>query len=109
VRAREWAPPLVRARTSRTTLERREMYAILDPEEVEARAKGRGLNRRALAEEAGISMDTMRRIERGEKVTFYTARKVAGVFGVHSREIAEPALSERLRAALARRPGEFAE
>ena len=53
------------------------MYAILSPEKVRELREERGLDRAALAEVAGVSMDTMRRIEHAERVTFYTSRKVA--------------------------------
>jgi len=54
------------------------MYVILSPEKVRELREECGLERRALAEAAGVSMDTIRRIE-GAKgpVTFYTSRKIA--------------------------------
>jgi len=63
------------------------MYAVLDNEEINLRAEERGLDRAALAQAAGISVDTLKRIQRGERVMFGTAQKVARVFGVRAREL----------------------
>ena len=66
------------------------MYATLDPEKVKAIARERGLDRAALAEAAGVSMDTVRRIERAERVTFYTSRKVGRALEVEPRSLWHP-------------------
>ena len=51
---------------------------MLSPEKVRQLREGQGLDRRALAEAAGVSTDTVRRIEGGKgPVTFNTARVVA--------------------------------
>ena len=42
----------------------------------------KGSSRRALATEAGISVNTARRVEREVPVTFRTGRAVAGALGV---------------------------
>jgi len=63
------------------------MYAVLDNEKVKTRAEECSLDRRALAEAAGISVDTLKRIQRGERVMFSTAQKVASVLGVRAREL----------------------
>jgi transcriptional regulator with XRE-family HTH domain len=66
------------------------MYAVMDPEKVRARAEEEGLDRQALADAAGVSMDTMRRIERAQRVTFYTSRKVARVLGAEPASLWHP-------------------
>lgn len=67
------------------------MYGVMDGEKIEAMREERGLSRQELAQEAGISMETLRRVERGERIAAHTGRKVARVFGMHPREIGRPA------------------
>jgi DNA-binding transcriptional regulator YiaG len=75
------------------TTERRGMYGVMDGEKIQEMRQGRGLSRRQLAQEAGISMNTLRSGERGERVRAATARRVARVFELHPREIGRPATS----------------
>ena len=75
-------------------------YAILDPERIKAFSEERGLERAELAEAAGISMDTLRRIERGERVRFGTGWKVGLPLGVHPQEIGTPIFSAHMRKVL---------
>ena len=67
------------------------MYAVMDGEEVQAMRQERGLSRQELAQEAGITMSTLRSVERGERVRKATGWKVARVFGMHPRELGRPA------------------
>jgi transcriptional regulator with XRE-family HTH domain len=60
----------------------------MDGEKIEAMRQERGLSPRELAQAAGISMSTLRRVERGGRVRGRTGRRVARVFGVHPSEIA---------------------
>jgi DNA-binding XRE family transcriptional regulator len=60
-------------------------------EEIEAMRQERGLSRQGLAQEAGIAVETVVRVERGHRVRRKTGWKVAQVFGVHPREIGRPA------------------
>jgi len=54
------------------------VYVILSPEKVRELREERGLDRRALAEAAGVSVDTIKRIEgRKGAVRFDSARRVA--------------------------------
>jgi transcriptional regulator with XRE-family HTH domain len=69
------------------------MYAVMDGSRVEEMRQDRGLSRQRLAQEAGISMSTLRSAERGEWVRAKTARRVARVFGLHPKEIGRPATS----------------
>jgi transcriptional regulator with XRE-family HTH domain len=67
------------------------MYGVMDGEKIEAMRQERGLSRRELAEKAGISMSTMRRVEHGGRVRGRTGWRVARVFGKHPNEIGRPA------------------
>ena len=67
------------------------MYAVMDGERIEAMRQERGLSRRGFAEQAGIGVKTVARVERGERVRKATVWKVASAFGRHPREIARPA------------------
>jgi transcriptional regulator with XRE-family HTH domain len=66
------------------------MYGVVDGKKLEAMREERGLSRQELAQEAGISMSTLRSLERGHKVRVKTARSVANVFGVHPSEMGHP-------------------
>ena len=70
------------------------MYGIMDGEKIEAMRQERGLSRQQLAQEAGISMSTLRSVERGRRVRARTGWRVAQVFGVHPREIGRSARVE---------------
>jgi DNA-binding transcriptional regulator YiaG len=72
-------------------VERREMYGVMDGEKIEAMRQERGLSRRGLAERAGLTVETVARVERGERVRRATGWKVARVFGTHPSEIGRPA------------------
>jgi transcriptional regulator with XRE-family HTH domain len=78
------------------------VYARMDGEKIEAMREERGLSRRELAQEAGISMTTLRRVERGERVQAKTAKRVARVFGIHPKEIGRPVRRDPLLAAATR-------
>jgi DNA-binding XRE family transcriptional regulator len=67
------------------------MYGVMDGEKIEAMRQERGLSRQELAQEAGISVETLRALERGERVRVRTGWKVARVFGKHPSEIGRPA------------------
>jgi transcriptional regulator with XRE-family HTH domain len=58
------------------------MYAVMDGEKIEAMRQERGPSRQELAQAAGISMSTLRSVERGHRVRRKTGWKVARVFGV---------------------------
>ena len=49
------------------------------------------LSQRDLAEMAGISPDTVRRLEGGDHARHVTVRKLAAALGVKPRELMEPA------------------
>jgi transcriptional regulator with XRE-family HTH domain len=63
----------------------------MDGEKIEAMRQERSLSRQEVAQEAGISVATVANIERGQRVRGKTAWKVAGVFGMHPREMGRPA------------------
>ncbi len=67
------------------------MYGVMDGEKIEALRQERGLSRRQLAQAGGISMSTLRSVERGHRVRRKTGWQVARVLGVHPREIGRPA------------------
>jgi DNA-binding XRE family transcriptional regulator len=95
MRARERAPPPVRSfPVDRNQREEGLVYAVMDGEKIEEMRQERGLSRRELAQEAGISVETVRSVERGERVRAKTGWKVARVFGVHPREIGRSARVE---------------
>jgi transcriptional regulator with XRE-family HTH domain len=73
-----------------TTESRLEMYGVMDGEKIATMRQERGLSRQELARQAGISMSTLRSLERGHKVRVKTARSVANVFGVHPSEMGHP-------------------
>jgi len=59
------------------------MYVILSPEKVEELREERCLSRPELAEAAGVSPDTVRRIEGGKgAVRFESARKISRALGL---------------------------
>ena len=67
------------------------MYGVMDGEKIEAMRQERGLSRQGFAEEAVISMSTLRSVERGHRVRSKTGWRVARVFEVHPQEIGRPA------------------
>ncbi len=67
------------------------MYGVMDCEKIEAMRQERGLSRRELAQQAGISMSTLRSVERGHRVRRKTGWQVARVLGLHPQEIGRPA------------------
>jgi transcriptional regulator with XRE-family HTH domain len=70
------------------------MYGVMDGEKIEAMRQERGLSRQQLAQEAGISMSTLRSVERGRRVRARTDWRVARVFGVHPQDIGRSARVE---------------
>ena len=67
------------------------MYAVMDGEKIRAMRQDRCLSRRSFAKEAGVAPSTVRSVERGERVRATTGWRVALVFGVHPKEIGQPA------------------
>jgi DNA-binding transcriptional regulator YiaG len=67
------------------------MYAVMDGEKVEAMRRQRGLSRQEFAKESGVSVSTVRNVERGERVLAATGWRVAHVFGLHPKKIGRPA------------------
>jgi transcriptional regulator with XRE-family HTH domain len=65
------------------------VYAVMNSKRLEELREEKGLSKRELAEAAGISMKTLRRVESEKPVRKATAWKVAGVFGVHPRSIGQ--------------------
>lgn len=61
------APPRV-FRIEWKATERRDLYVAMNPERVRALRNLRGMSKRELAAEAGVSETTARRAERGEPV-----------------------------------------
>jgi transcriptional regulator with XRE-family HTH domain len=57
------------------------VYVRMNTEQVQTLREEKGMTRRDLAAEAGISMTTARRVEGEEPVTFRTGRAVAGALG----------------------------
>jgi transcriptional regulator with XRE-family HTH domain len=57
-------------------------YVVMCRERVRALREEKGMSKRALAEKAGISVSTAKRVEREVPVTFRTGRAVAGALGV---------------------------
>jgi transcriptional regulator with XRE-family HTH domain len=70
------------------------MYGVMDGEKIEAMRQERGLSRQEFAERAGISMSTLRSVERGRRVRAKTGWRVARGFGVHPQEIGRSARVE---------------
>jgi DNA-binding XRE family transcriptional regulator len=66
------------------------VYAVMNSKRLEELREEKGLSRRELAETAGISMKTLRAVESEKPVRVKTAWKVAGVFGLHPRNISQP-------------------
>ena len=62
------------------------MYGVIDGEKLQTMREERGLSRQDLAREAGISLETVSKAERGHRVRGKTAWKVANVFGLHPSE-----------------------
>ena len=58
------------------------MYVVMNAERVQELREAKGLSKRALADAAGISAETVRRAEREVPVTFRTGRAVAEALGV---------------------------
>jgi DNA-binding XRE family transcriptional regulator len=71
------------------------VYAKMDGEKVSALREERGLTRTALTEVAGISRDTLLRVERGQPVRMGIGWKVARPLGVKPWEIGELVLEGR--------------
>jgi transcriptional regulator with XRE-family HTH domain len=57
-------------------------YLVMDGERVRILREEKGLSQRALAREAGVAVNTIRRVEREKPVHFSTGRKVADALGV---------------------------
>jgi transcriptional regulator with XRE-family HTH domain len=67
------------------------MYLVMNSKRIQELREEKGLSRRELAEAAGISMDTLRRVEREEPVSLKTAFHIAEVLEVpHPRAISQP-------------------
>jgi len=58
------------------------MALVMNAERVQELREGQGMSRRALADAAGISAETVRRAEREVPVTFRTGRALAAALGV---------------------------
>jgi transcriptional regulator with XRE-family HTH domain len=67
------------------------MYARMNVDKVKQLRARHGMSRKDLADAAGISLSTARRVERKATVQAATVWKVAGVFGLHPQDIARPA------------------
>jgi transcriptional regulator with XRE-family HTH domain len=63
----------------------------MDGEKIEAMRQERGLSRQELAQEAGVVVETVARVERGERVRAKTGWRVARVFGVHPKSLGRAA------------------
>lgn len=59
-----------------------DLAALVRSQRLHAGPKGGKMTAQALAEQAGVSRDTIFRIERGEDVSFATAMAVLRVFGL---------------------------
>jgi len=57
-------------------------YVVIDSEQVRSLREQKGMTRRNLAAEAGVSVSTARRVEGEVPVTFRTDRAVAEALGV---------------------------
>ena len=66
------------------------MYARMNADKVRQLRARHGMSRKELADAAGICAATARNAERRGAVRYSTAWKVAGVFGLHPRDIARP-------------------
>jgi transcriptional regulator with XRE-family HTH domain len=63
-------------------------YVVMSASRVRELREEKGLSKRALADAAGISVSTAKRVEREEPVMFRTGRAVADALGVGpSREL----------------------
>jgi transcriptional regulator with XRE-family HTH domain len=88
---RERAPPSAGGfPVDRTQREEGLVYAVMDGEKIRAMPQERDLSRQELAQEAGIAVETVARVERGDRVQARTGWRVARVFGVHPKEIGTP-------------------
>jgi transcriptional regulator with XRE-family HTH domain len=58
------------------------LYVVMNSERVKELREEHGLSKRALAAGAGVSVSTLRRVEREEPVYFRTGRAVADALGV---------------------------
>ena len=72
------------------------MYAVMDGERVRAMRQERGLSRQEFVREAGVSLSTLRSVERGERVRATTGWRVACVFDMHPSELGTPAPTSRV-------------
>lgn len=70
------------------------MYAVMDGERIQEMRQSRGLSAQEFAQEAGIAVDAVASVERGELVRATTGWRVAWALGVHPREIGRPATRE---------------
>ena len=59
-----------------------DLATLVRTQRLQAGAKGGKMTAQMLAEQAGVSRDTIFRIERGEDVSFATAMRVLRVFGL---------------------------
>jgi hypothetical protein len=79
------------------TRERRKysrVYAVMDGERIQEMRQARGLSPQEFAELAGIAVDAVASVERGEIVSGACGWRVAWALGVHPREIGRPATRE---------------
>jgi transcriptional regulator with XRE-family HTH domain len=67
------------------------VYGVMDGEKIRAMRQERGLSRGELAQAAGVSAETVARVERGDRVLARTGWRVARVFGMRPSEIGRPA------------------
>jgi transcriptional regulator with XRE-family HTH domain len=61
---------------------KRTVYVVMSRERVQELREERGLSKRALADAAGVSAETVRRAEREEPVRFSTGHALAEALGV---------------------------
>jgi transcriptional regulator with XRE-family HTH domain len=66
------------------------VYGVMNADKVRQLRARKGMSKRDLAIAAGVSESTARRVELGARVQGETAWKVAGVFGLHPRDIGRP-------------------
>ena len=68
------------------------MYVVMDGEKIGELRQERGFSRQELAEEAGVSVSTLRRVEAGgSAVRLKTARKVGAALEVDPKSLGRSA------------------
>lgn len=69
-----------------------DLACLVKTQRMQAGAHGRKMSALTLAELAGVSRDTIHRVERGEDVSFETAMRILRVFklGLNAQELVWP-------------------